>query len=202
MTNHLDLVINILGWSSLVFYIGLLIFNQFKGVRIATFLSVVNDIIYGALLGILPKVLLNGLLGFLNFYRYAQDYMNVPKRVIHALAAIAVASLLGFAVYAIRDFSANPSWAIALNWMDFVLILVALSVTNMKIFQWAMFISAFVGGTSYFLLGAPQMVIICIVKGLLMAHKLFINPYFPSVEMRIKRLFGLRSTMPARPEQA
>ncbi|PKF61995.1 phosphopyruvate hydratase [Psychromonas sp. psych-6C06] len=185
------LVIEILGWTSVAFYIFLLVFNGMKNMRLASFLSVANDVIWGFMIGVLPKVLLNLVVGSVTLYRYLCDFTRTPKKIINAVLILMIAGLLYFLYFAANDYLANPSLGLLLTWFDFVLILIALSVKKIRIFQTFMLISAFVGGYAYLLLGIEQMVVIKSIVAGITAYKLFIHPRFPQLESRL--LFWKRS---------
>ena len=74
------LVLEILGWTSVAFYICLLIFNGMKNVRLASFLSVANDVVWGFMIGVMPKVLLNLVVGSVTLYRYLCDLLKPLKK--------------------------------------------------------------------------------------------------------------------------
>ncbi|TEW50669.1 phosphopyruvate hydratase [Psychromonas sp. RZ5] len=175
-------IIDLLGWTSVFFYILLLVFNRMKNMRVASFLSVINDVIWGILIGVMPKVLLNLVVGSVNLYRYICDFTEVPANIVRLILATMIAFLLYATYFSINDYLANPSQGLLLTWVDFAIILTALSVKNLRLFQLFMFLSAFVGGYAYYLLGIEQMLVIKAIVGLIMLHKLFINPLFPKLE--------------------
>jgi hypothetical protein len=80
---------------------------------------------------------------------------------------------------------ANPSLGLLLTWVDFTVILTALSMKRLRLFQILMLSSAFVGGYAYYLLGIEQMVMIKIIVGMLTSYKLFIHPVFPQLENKL-----------------
>ena len=96
-----------------------------------------------------------------------------------------ISGLLYFLYFAITDYLANPSLGLLLTWFDFVLILTALSVKNIRLFQVFMFASAFVGGYAYYLLGIEQMVVIKTIVAVITGYKLFIHPRFPQLEAKL-----------------
>ena len=175
-------IIDVLGWTSVFFYILLLIFNRMKNMRIASFLSVVNDVSWGILIGVMPKVLLNLVVGSVNLYRYICDFTELPVNVIRLILTTMIVFLLYATYFSINDYLANPSLGLLLTWFDFAIILTALSVKRLRLFQLFMFLSAFVGGYAYYLLGIEQMVVIKSIVGCIMFHKLFIHPFFPKLE--------------------
>ena len=179
------LVLEILGWTSVAFYICLLVFNGMKNVRLASFLSVANDVIWGFMIGVMPKVLLNLVVGSVTLYRYLCDFTETSKKVINLFLVIMIAGLLYFLYFAVTDYLANPSLGLLLTWFDFVLILTALSVKNIRWFQTFMFASAFVGGYAYYLLGIEQMVVIKTIVAVISGYKLFVHPYFPELEGKL-----------------
>ena len=179
------LVLEILGWTSVAFYICLLVFNGMKNVRLASFLSVANDVIWGFMIGVMPKVLLNLVVGSVTLYRYLCDFTETSKKVINLFLVLMIAGLLYFLHFAVTDYLANPSLGLLLTWFDFVLILTALSVKNIRWFQTFMFASAFVGGYAYFLLGIEQMVVIKTIVAVISGYKLFVHPRFPELEAKL-----------------
>jgi len=179
------LVLEILGWTSVAFYIFLMVFNGMKYVRLASFLSVANDVIWGFMIGVMPKVLLNLVVGSVSLYRYLCDFTETSKKIINLFLVLMIAGLLYFLYFAITDYLANPSLGLLLTWFDFVLILTALSVKNIRWFQSFMFLSAFVGGYAYYLLGIEQMIIIKTIVAVIMGYKLFIHPRFPELEAKL-----------------
>jgi len=181
----MNLVIDLLGWTSVAFYILLLLFNGMKNMRLASFLSVANDVVWGFMIGVMPKVLLNLVVGSVTFYRYVCDFTNTPKKVTHFLLALMVVGLSYFTYFAANDYLANPSLGLLLTWVDFALILIALSVKKLPVFQFFMLTSAFVGGFAYFLLAIEQMVVIKGIVGLITSYKLFIHPFFPQLENKL-----------------
>lgn len=179
------LVIDILGWTSVAFYIFLLLFNGMKNMRLASFLSVINDVTWGLMIGVLPKVLLNLVVGSVTLYRYLCDFTNTSKKIINLFLMVMVSGLLYFLYFAVNDYLSNPSLGSLLTWFDFVLILTALSVKNIRLFQVFMFSSAFLGGYAYYLLGIEQMVVIKCIVAIIIGYKLFIHPRFPQLESKL-----------------
>ncbi|MFT7423485.1 MAG: hypothetical protein ACI8UC_001565, partial [Psychromonas sp.] len=90
----MELLVEVLGWTSVFFYILLLVFNGMKSMRLASFLSVSNDVLWGFLIGVMPKVLLNLVVGGVTLYRYVCDFTNTPKKLINLLLVL---MLVGFA---------------------------------------------------------------------------------------------------------
>lgn len=178
----MPLIIDILGWTSVFFYIFLLIFNGMKNMRLASFLSVLNDVSWGVLIGVMPKVLLNLVVGSVTFYRYICDFTKLPVNVTRFILAIMVSFLMYATYFSVNNYLAKPSLGLLLTWVDFAVILTALSVKKMRVFQSFMLLSTFVGGYAYYLLGIEQMIVIKGIVACIMIHKLFINPLFPELE--------------------
>lgn len=178
-------VIDVLGWTSVAFYILLLIFNGMKNMRLASFLSVVNDVVWGVMIGVMPKVLLNLVVGSVSFYRYLCDFTKTPQKVVNLFLVIMLVGLIYFLYFAVNDYLANPSLGLLLTWFDFVLILTALSVKQIRIFQIFMLASAFLGGYAYYLLGINQMIVIKFIVAVMMGYKLFVHPKFPELESKL-----------------
>lgn len=178
-------IMDVLGWTSVFFYILLLLFNGMKNVRLATFLSIANDVVWGFMIGVMPKVLLNLVVGSVNLYRYICDFTKLSTNTVRAILLIMVSFLLYATYFSVNDYLANPSMGLLLTWADFAILLAALSVKKVQIFQSLMFLSAFVGGYAYYLLGIDQMVVIKGIVAIIMTHKLFINPRFPKFENTI-----------------
>ena len=178
-------LIDILGWTSVFFYIVLMIFNGMKNVRLASFLSVINDVSWGILIGVMPKVLLNLVVGSVTLYRYLCDFTELSRKMTRFILVIMIAFLLYATYFSINDYLANPSLGLLLTWADFAIILTALSVKKLRLFQYFMWISAFVGGYAYYLLGIEQMIVIKTIVALIMTHKLFIHPFYPQLEGKL-----------------
>jgi len=178
----MPLIIDILGWTSVFFYISLLIFNKMKNMRLASFLSVFNDVVWGILIGVMPKVLLNLVVGNVTLYRYICDFTELSVKTTRIILVIMILFLTYATYFSVNDYLANPSLGLLLTWIDFAVILVALSVKKMRLFQTFMLLSAFIGGYAYYLLGIEQMIVIKGIVGCIMIHKLFINPLFPELE--------------------
>lgn len=181
----MELLVEVLGWTSVFFYILLLVFNGMKSMRLASFLSVSNDVLWGFLIGVMPKVLLNLVVGGVTLYRYVCDFTNTPKKLINLLLVLMLVGFAYFANFAINSYLANPSLGLLLTWVDFTVILTALSMKRLRLFQILMLSSAFVGGYAYYLLGIEQMVMIKIIVGMLTSYKLFIHPVFPQLENKL-----------------
>jgi hypothetical protein len=182
---EMTLFVEILGWTSVAFYIFLLVFNGMKNVRLASFLSVTNDVVWGFMIGVLPKVMLNLVVGSVTLYRYLSDFTNTSKKLVNLSLMLMVAGLIYFLYFAINDYLANPSLGLLLTWVDFVLILTALSFKKIRIFQTFMFLSAFVGGYAYYLLGIEQMIVIKTIVACITGYKLFIHPRYPELEAKL-----------------
>jgi len=178
-------LIDILGWTSVFFYVFLMVFNGMKNVRLASFLSVINDVSWGILIGVMPKVLLNLVVGSVTLYRYLCDFTDFSRKMTRLILVIMIAFLLYATYFSVNDYLANPSLGLLLTWADFAIILTALSVKKLRLFQFFMWISAFVGGYAYYLLGIEQMIVIKTIVALIMTHKLFIHPLFPQIERKL-----------------
>ena len=181
----MELFVQILGWTSVCFYILLLLFNGMQDVRLASFLSVANDVMWGMMIGVMPKVLLNLVVGSVSAYRYACDFTNIPKKWINVFLGLMILGLIYFLNFAIHAYLAAPSLGMLLTWGDFVLILLALSFKKIQYFQIFILISAFVGGYAYYLLGIEQMVVIKIIVACITSYKLFIHPSYPQLENKL-----------------
>ncbi|WP_413692564.1 phosphopyruvate hydratase [Psychromonas sp. KJ10-2] len=181
----MPVVIEILGWTSVFFYVFLMVFNGMKNIRLASFLSVINDVSWGILIGVMPKVLLNLVVGSVTLYRYLCDFTELSRRITLIILVIMIAFLTYATYFSVNDYLANPSLGLLLTWVDFAIILTALSVKKIRFFQFFMWISAFVGGYAYYLLGIDQMIVIKAIVGLIMTHKLFFHPLFPQLESKL-----------------
>jgi len=181
----MDLLVNVLGWTSVAFYILLLVFNGMKPMRLTSFLSVANDVLWGVLIGVMPKVLLNLVVGGVTLYRYVCDFTNAAKILANLLLVLMLAGIGYFTYFAINDYLAHPSFGLLLTWLDFAIILTALSMKKIRLFQIFMLLSAFVGGYAYYLLDIDQMVVIKTIVGCLTAYKIFIHPIFPELENKL-----------------
>ena len=167
----LTLITEILGWTSVAFYIGITIFNTMKFTRYAAFGSATNDIVWAALMGWWPKVILNLAVASINTYRYAKDFMQVSIWIINALAVIMVGGIGYIGYVAITAFIAEPTLNVALQFVDLGIILVALYMTSLTRYRWLMLSSGFVGMAAYW--GNPQMMIIKALVIGIMTYKLF-----------------------------
>ena len=181
----MELFVEVLGWTSVVFYILLLVANGMKNMRLTSFLSVGNDVLWGFMIGVMPKVLLNLVVGGVTLYRYVCDFTNTANKLINLLLMLMLTGIAYFTYFAINDYLATPSLGLLLTWIDFAIILTALSMKRMPLFQIFMLTSAFVGGYAYYLLGIEQMVVIKIIVATLMGYKLFIRPIFPQLENKL-----------------
>jgi hypothetical protein len=181
----MEMVVEVLGWTSVAFYILLLLFNGMKNIRLASFLSVANDVVWGFMIGVLPKVLLNLVVGSVTFYRYLCDFTNASKKVINLVLVLMITGLIYFVYFAVNDYLANPSLGLLLTWFDFVIILTALSVKQIHLFQFFMLCSAFVGGYAYYLLGIEQMIVIKTIVAFITSYKLLVHPKFPKLEEKV-----------------
>ncbi|KLV08461.1 hypothetical protein C9I92_16245 [Photobacterium ganghwense] len=170
----MEVLAEVLGWTSVAFYISLTIFNSMKATRFAAFASAANDIIWSVLMGWHAKVILNLSVASINAYRYAKDFMNVPKSWLAALGA-AMAAGIGYILYfAVTAFIAEPSLAVAFQFADLAVILAAIYMTTLRKYRVLMLISGFVGMVGYY--GNPQMMIIKAMVIGIMSYKLIKNP--------------------------
>lgn len=169
----LDLISEVLGWTSVAFYVGITIFNTMKFTRFAAFGSASNDIIWAILMGWWPKLILNLAVASLNTYRYAKDFTNLSKNVIFGLAGVMGAGILYILYVALSSFIAAPSWSVALQFSDLGVILVALYMTSLTKYRKLMLISGFIGMAAYY--GNPQMMIIKAIVIFIMCYKLMFD---------------------------
>ncbi|WP_028021486.1 hypothetical protein [Enterovibrio calviensis] len=168
----LDLITEILGWTSVAFYIGITIFNTMKFTRFAAFGSATNDTLWAFLMGWWPKVILNLSVASLNTYRYAKDFTNASKSVIAGLGAVMAAGIIYIAYVAVTAFIAEPTLPVALQFVDLGIILLALYMTTLTNYRKLMLISGFVGMAAYY--GNTQMMIIkAMVIGIMTFKLLF-----------------------------
>lgn len=167
---NLDLISEILGWSSVAFYISITIFNTMKFTRYAAFASAGNDILWAFLMGWWPKVILNAAVASINTFRYAKDFMKVPQTVLNVLA-FAMFGGIGYISYvAISTFIANPTLPVALQFADLGIILAAIYMSSLTRYRQLMLLSGFIGMAAYF--GNPQMMIIKTIVIAIMSYKL------------------------------
>ncbi|MBV7298109.1 hypothetical protein [Enterovibrio paralichthyis] len=169
----LELITEILGWTSVVFYIGITIFNTMKFTRFAAFGSAANDTLWAFLMGWWPKVILNLSVASLNTYRYAKDFTNASKSVILGLGSVMAAGILYIVYVAVTGFIANPTLPVALQFADLGIILLALYMTTLGNYRKLMLLSGFVGMAAYY--GNPQMMIIKALVIGIMSYKLFFD---------------------------
>ncbi len=169
----IELISEILGWTSVAFYIGLTVFNTMQFTRFAAFGSAANDIVWALLMGWWPKVILNVSVASLNTYRYAKDFTNVNKNIIFALAGIMGIGILYIIYVAVTAFVAEPTYATALQFVDLGVILLALYMTKLTNYRKLMLISGFIGMAAYY--GNPQMMIIKAMVIGIMSYKLLFD---------------------------
>lgn len=169
----IELISEILGWTSVAFYIGLTVFNSMKFTRFAAFGSATNDIIWSVLMGWWPKVILNVSVASLNTYRYAKDFTNVNKNIILALAGVMGIGILYIIYVAVTAFVAEPTLPVALQFADLGVILLALYMTSLTNYRKLMLISGFIGMAAYY--GNPQMMIIKAMVIGIMSYKLLFD---------------------------
>ncbi len=168
----LELFTEILGWTSVAFYISLTIFNSMKFTRYAAFGSAANDVLWSFLMGWWPKVILNLSVASLNTYRYAKDFTSVSKNVILALGAVMAAGIGYISWVAVTNFLAQPTLTVALQFADLGIILLALYMTTLRNYRMLMLMSGFVGMAAYY--GNTQMMIIkALVIGIMTFKFLF-----------------------------
>ncbi|AMG29435.1 hypothetical protein AL542_03145 [Grimontia hollisae] len=169
----LDLITDILGWTSVAFYIGITIFNSMKFTRFAAFGSAANDTVWAFLMGWWPKVILNLSVASLNTYRYAKDFTNASKTVVLALGSVMAAGILYIAYIAVTAFIADPTLPVALQFADLGIILLALYMTTLTNYRKLMLLSGFIGMAAYY--GNPQMMVIKALVIGIMTYKLLFD---------------------------
>ena len=167
----IDLLKDILGWTSVVFYILITIFNTMKVTRYAAFASATNDTIWSVLMGWWPKVILNLSVTAINLYRYFKDFTQTAKIIIQLLAAVMVIGISYIVYVAINAFIVEPTLAVGLQFVDLGVIVIALYMTELKKYRILMLLSGFVGMVGYF--GNPQMMVIKALVIIIMTYKLF-----------------------------
>ncbi|WP_325895311.1 hypothetical protein [Grimontia sp. NTOU-MAR1] len=169
----LDLITEILGWTSVAFYIAITIFNSMKFTRFAAFGSAANDTLWAFLMGWWPKVILNLSVASLNTYRYVKDFTNASKSVILALSGVMAAGIIYIAYVAVTAFIADPTLPVALQFADLGIILLALYMTTLTNYRKLMLLSGFIGMAAYY--GNPQMMIIKALVIGIMSYKLMFD---------------------------
>lgn len=168
---NMELISEILGWTSVAFYISITIFNSMKITRFAAFGSAANDIIWSFLMGWWPKLILNLSVSGVNAYRFAKDFTKAPILLLNTLAFAMVSGIAYILHFAITTFFSNPTWQVGLQFADLGIILTALYMTSLKNYRILMLISGFVGMAAYY--GNTQMMIIKAIVISLMFFKLF-----------------------------
>ncbi|MEZ8142905.1 hypothetical protein A1OO_11345 [Enterovibrio norvegicus FF-33] len=169
----LDFFTEILGWTSVAFYIGITIFNTMKFTRFAAFGSAANDTLWAFLMGWWPKVILNLSVASLNTYRYAKDFTNASKAVILGLGGVMAAGIMYIVYVAVSAFIAEPTLSVALQFADLGVILLALYMTTLTNYRKLMLLSGFVGMAAYY--GNTQMMIIKVLVIGIMSYKLLFD---------------------------
>ncbi len=167
----LDVLKEVLGWTSVAFYISVTIFNSMKFTRYAAFGSATNDIIWSILMGWWPKVVLNVSVAAINVYRYMKDFTSTGKAVLNTVAGLVGAGILYIIYIAVHAFLAEPTMFVALQFVDLGIIVTALAMTQLSKYRVLMLISGFVGMGAYF--GNPQMMIIKALVIGIMSYKLY-----------------------------
>ncbi|MGL5290780.1 MAG: hypothetical protein ACRC9T_02470 [Vibrionaceae bacterium] len=170
---NLEMITEILGWTSIAFYISITVFNSMKFTRYAAFGSVANDTIWAFLMGWWPKVILNFAVASVNSYRYAKDFMKVPKWLIITLGTIMGCGLSYILYFAVSNFIKEPTWQVGLQFADLGIILLALFMTTLLRYRQLMMLSGFVGMAAYY--GSTQMMIIKAMVIGIMLYKLFFD---------------------------
>ena len=147
---NIELMSEILGWTSVVFYILITIFNTMKVTRYAAFGSAGNDMLWALLMGWWPKLILNLSVAGVNTYRYAKDFTKAPIALINTLAAGMISGVLYILHFAVTTFLSNPTWQVGLQFIDLGVILIALYMKSLKNYRILMLISGFVGVAAYY----------------------------------------------------
>ncbi|MCW8328476.1 hypothetical protein MD588_06600 [Photobacterium sp. SDRW27] len=166
----LELLKEVLGWTSVAFYISITVFNSMKFTRFAAFGSAANDIVWSILMGWWPKLILNLSVAAINTYRYVKDFTKSAKAIVNLLAAIMAAGILYIVYVAVSAFIAEPTLPVALQFMDLGVIVTALYMTSLKKYRVLMLVSGFVGMAAYY--GNPQMMVIKAIVIGIMTYKL------------------------------
>ncbi|MCG7588479.1 MULTISPECIES: hypothetical protein [Photobacterium] len=166
----LELVTEVLGWTSVAFYISITVFNSMKFTRFAAFGSAANDIIWSILMGWWPKLILNLSVAAINTYRYVNDFTKAAKVVVNLLAAVMAAAIMYIVYVAVTAFIAEPTLPVALQFMDLGLIVAALYMTTLRKYRALMLVSGFIGMAAYY--GNPQMMVIKAMVIGIMSYKL------------------------------
>lgn len=164
----MELIKEILGWTSVLFYISITIFNSMKKTRYAAFGSAANDVVWAALMGWWPKVILNLSVTTVNSYRYLKDFTTTKKVILNTFALLAVSGILYIVYFAITGFMAKPTLSVALQFADLGIILLALYMKTLRNYRILMLLSGFVGMAAYW--GNTQMMII---KGIVIAIMIY-----------------------------
>lgn len=179
----IELLKEVLGWTSVVLYILLTIFNSMKFTRYAAFASATNDTVWSILMGWWPKVILNLSVNAINTYRYVKDFTNTGKTIINLLAGIMGASILYITYIAVTAFIAEPTIMVALQYADLAIIVAALYMTSLQKYRLLMLASGFVGMAGYY--GNPQMMIIKALVIVIMSYKLYSTRHLTEEEQQL-----------------
>lgn len=166
----MDFIVDVLGWTSVAFYISLTVFNSMKATRFAAFGSAANDIVWAFLMGWHAKVILNLSVMSINAYRYAKDFTTVSKTLIAVLGGAMALGIATIMYFAVTSFIAEPTMMVAFQFADLGVILVAMYMTDLKKYRVLMLLSGFVGMVGYY--GNPQMMIIKAMVIGIMSYKL------------------------------
>ncbi|ATF10147.1 hypothetical protein [Candidatus Enterovibrio altilux] len=173
-------ITEILGWTSVIFYISITIFNSMKLTRYAVYGSAINDILWAILMGWWPKVILNISVASLNTYRYIKDFTTASQVVILGMGGVMASGILYITYFAVVAFIADPTLPVALQFADLGVILIALYMTTLSNYRKLMLLSGFIGMAAYF--GNAQMMIIKLLVIGMMIYKLFFDKSNETIE--------------------
>ena len=166
----MELLKEVLGWSSVIFYILITVFNSMKKTRYAAFASAANDIVWAILMGWWPKVILNLSVTTVNTYRYLKDFTKTKRTILRAFAGLATVGISYILYFAITTFLKQPTLAVGLQFLDLGIILLALYMKKLNRYRLLMFVSGIVGMAAYW--GNTQMMIIKALVVIIMSYNL------------------------------
>ncbi len=151
-------LMDVLGISSILFYIGTLLLSNIAKLRTFAFLSIINDLVYAVLLNSVPIFAINFTVGVTNTYRLLEERLGRPTIVIiKYLAILCVASAFGYGAY---SFYLNPTFNEAMGWVNTFLIIAAFGVKGAKPLRWLFLVSGVIGGFYAYTIGSPYIVFV------------------------------------------
>lgn len=164
-----------LGWTSLVFYVLIIVATNMKMIRKLAYVSVINDILYGLSMGIngVAKVVINLSVGAINSNRYAKDFTNLPKNIIRGLTVLAFLGTGYILYFGLNDLINDFQWFKVALWIDAALVIGALMVKNIYLYRTLILFSCGPAIIGYGAIGETPMIIIKCIVAIIATFHLF-----------------------------